>query len=715
MFRSLPSAIAIAFAGIYFAVPMQGQAPPQATPVSLGTTGAPDAQRPQDSGGITTLHARSNLVVIDVVVSDSKQNPVHGLKKEDFTLMENGKPQMIKNFEEHTALPASETSKVAPAPKLPPGLFTNKSSAPENGPVNVLLLDYLNTPLTAQPYARKQLMEYLDKAPAGTRIAIFGLTTQLIMLQGFTSDPGTLKAALTTKKGVPRASDILTDPVNGGPQGNTTLSDNFSSDALDAGQQLANLLRTQALETAFEQDLRTKVTLSAFDLLARYLVGIPGRKNVVWFSGSFPLSVEPNTNLQDAFDAVVRNDDEVRKTDNMLTRAQIAVYPVDARGVFNDPANSAVNGGTGASGTTTVSGSDVVQGSIGSAGASAQMDFLQQTGQEHETMFAMADDTGGHAFINTNNLAQAVAKAIENGSNYYTLTYTPTNAEWDGKFRAIKVKVEQPGVKLSYRNGYYADDPNDRNRLIAGVAATALVRPTTMATAMMRGGPDPSEILFKVRIRPAATPPEEQPVQGNRVNPDPKVKAEGPYKEYGVDLVPDHDAISCPLGANGNRRCALEVATYVYDRDGQLIVTNNARTSATLSPESYAKMLVSGMAFHQEISVPVKGEYYVRTAIHDLTSDRVGAVEVPIAAVAHLQPLEELPPGPAPMQVRTTSTSAPVGALPAVTTSGAAGTAPSSSTIDLKTLMPGLADPAPAPAASPAPAATPSQPAAPPK
>ena len=67
-------------------------------------------------------------------------------------------------------------------------------------------------------------------------------------------------------------------------------------------------------------------------------------------------------------------------------------------------------------------------------------------------MQAMAEDTGGHAFINTNGLTQAVEEAIENGSNYYTLTYAPTNAVWDSRFRAIKVKVDQPGVKLNYRN-----------------------------------------------------------------------------------------------------------------------------------------------------------------------------------------------------------------------------------------------------------------------
>ena len=84
---------------------------------------------------------------------------------------------------------------------MPPGLFTNRTPAVANGPVNVLLLDYLNTPVSVQPYARKQLLDYLDHAPPGTRIAIFGLTTQLTMLQGFTSDMTVLKDALDPKKG----------------------------------------------------------------------------------------------------------------------------------------------------------------------------------------------------------------------------------------------------------------------------------------------------------------------------------------------------------------------------------------------------------------------------------------------------------------------------------------------------------------------------------
>jgi VWFA-related protein len=612
---------------------------------------------PQPSAPVVpTIRAYSNIVVIDVVVTDSKGNPVHGLQKSDFTLLENNKAQSVRSFEEHAAVP---DLKVTPPPKLPPGLFSNRPPAPVNGPVNVLLLDYLNTPLTAQPAARKQLIDYLDHAPAGTRIAIFGLTTQLSMLQGFTSDMGVLKAALTSKKGAPQASQIMSDPVNGGAIGTTTLSAALNepsavSDSITP-EIVANINRFEAMQTSFEQDMRARYTLQGFDLLARYLVGIPGRKNVIWFSGSFPLDVEPNVNEADPNDSVVRNDDEVRKTDNLLTRAQVAVYPVDVRGVMTDPSQNFAN----------ESSAGGISESSGVNAANAQNAFLVQSASEHETMMAMAEDTGGQAFINTNDLKQSVAKAIENGSNYYTLTYVPSNTQWDARFRAIKVKVEQPGVKLSYRNGYYAVDPNDRSKLMAGLAATAVAPPTTMATAMMHGGPEPAEILFKVRIRPADTAPESEPLKTNQTNPDPKVKVQGPFKAYGVDLVPDPHAVSCRQEASGNRHCAIEVWTFVYNTDGQKLITASNRLYRYLTPADYNQLLVGGMAFHEEISVPVKGQYYLRTAIHDMVSDRVGAVEIPVTAVARLEPLKQLPAVPGVESTSSAAASAATAATPA--------------------------------------------------
>jgi hypothetical protein len=416
-----------------------------------------------------------------------------------------------------------------------------------------------------------------------------------------------------------------------------------------------DMTRSDAQISSETVDMQQKYTLNAFDQLARYLVGIPGRKNVIWFSGGFPLDVEPDVSERDPNDSVIRNDDALRKTDNLLTRAQIAVYPVDARGLQSDTSNSVTN--------LAVSGSAPTPESAATATAKLMNDIAQ----EHTTMDAMAEDTGGEAYYNTNGLTQAITKAVESGSNYYTLTYTPSNLQWDERFRTIKINVAEPGVKLTYRNGYYAVDPNNRNRQNAQGGATALAATSTMPTTMMHGGPEPTEILFKVRIRPSNTPPEEAVLKTNRTNPDPKVKVSGPFKQYGVDLVPDPRAVNCSEDSDGNRHCKLEIWTYVYDRNGQLLVTTGNVLHTRMTPEEYNKLLTGGMGFHQQISVPVKGEHFVRVAIHDLVSDKVGAVEIPVAAVARLDPLQEVAAAPATTPDTTAAPAAPATQTPAPT------------------------------------------------
>jgi VWFA-related protein len=601
-------------------------APPQTVPPKVGPGQATTpAQTP--GAGVATLRANANLVVVDVVVNDSKQNPVHKLKPTDFTLLENGVPQQIKNFEEHSALTAAEAAKLEPMPKLPAGVFTNFSPAPANGTVNVLLLDSLNTPMKDQSFVRQQLLNYLKTAPAGTRIAIFGLTTHLIILQGFTSDPEILKAAVSGKAG-PRGSVLLDDPAGGGG-GSESMSDMLSDSGVgsdpSAAQMLANVQQFEAQQASFQLQLRATYTLDAMNQLARYLVSIPGRKNLIWFSGSFPLNILPDGDLSDPFSVVASSEEEYRETTNLLARSQVAVYPIDARGLMTNPVFSASNAGSGYARNP-------------QAFAKASQKFSTDTANEHGTMYQMADDTGGKAFVNTNGIADAVAKAIESGSNYYTISYTPTNTKWNGLYRKIQVKLPQPGLTLSYRHGYYSDDPNaPTKRNQDSTAATAPTRSSTMSVALKRGGPDPTEIIFEVRVLPASLVTEDSVASGNVLNVDPKLKIKGPFRRYTLDFAADAHAIHFTPEANG-QRCAIEFVTLVYDHDGSLINSYTKAVRGTVSPAAYAQAVHSGVSFHEEISVPVKGEYFLRTAIHDLETDRVGAVELPVAVVARLPP-----------------------------------------------------------------------------
>jgi len=275
-----------------------------------------------------TIQTRTNLVIEDVVVTDRRGNPISGLKASDFALTEKGAPQQIRTFDEHTAQPPAPAT---PPLDLPPGVFTNYNPIPPSPALNVLLLDTLNTPLQDQAYLRLQLLKYIRTAPPNQRLAIFGLTTHLILLQGFTADPAILRAAIDRKS--LRASQLLDNPTTGAP--NEQTSDTLNDIAAAAGpQQGAAIAQTAAIFRQFEAEtgifqlqLRARYTLEALGALARYLAVLPGRKNILWFSGSFPLSVFPDTSLSDPFRATADLSSDLRNTANILTRAQVAVYP----------------------------------------------------------------------------------------------------------------------------------------------------------------------------------------------------------------------------------------------------------------------------------------------------------------------------------------------------------------------------------------------------
>ena len=597
---------------------------------TVTVTAQAPAPRPPES---EIIHAGTQLVIVDVVVQDRDGHPIHGLKREDITLTEDKNPQQIRNFEEHTFIPSTTHG---PEMKLPPGTFTNYTPTPPNSTLNVLLLDALNTPMADQSYVRYQLQQYVKKADPGTRIAIFGLNTRLTILQGFTSDPQTLKDVVEHKL-LPRSSSLLDDPVGTG----SSLED------ANLLQTSANVSQFEAMNQSFRIQLRQQYTLDAFNVLAHYLSGLPGRKNLIWFSGSFPLDIMPDATLADPFSVMISAEDEYRDTTNLLTRAQVAVYPIDARGLMTNPAFSASQSGRGMM--------------TGPAFANKVASFGQSQAQEHMTMEDMAFDTGGHAFYNNNDLASAVAKAIESGSNYYTLTYTPSNHKWDGGYRRIRINLNgayaTQNLKLAFRQGYYADDPTkprDANTSAAVTeASTAASRSAAsyVQASMSRGAPTPQDILFKVRVLPATTTPEDTLAPGNV--PDPNKPIKGPYRRFAIDYAALAAAITLQPQPDGNHHGDIEFSVFLYDPDGKLLNTAGKTIALNLPPADYKQFVQAaqqgtGIGAHLEISAPIKQETYLRIAIHDILSNQLGVVEIPTSSVAHLPPLPPAPASPPP-------------------------------------------------------------------
>ena len=593
----------------------------------LDTQARSQTSQPQPPA-VTTLKANARIVVVDVVVTDNKDNPVHNLKASDFTLLEAGAPQTIKTFEEHSA---AESATLGAMAKMPPGFFTNYSPVPP-GTINVLLLDALNTPMKDQSFVHDQLLQYVRNAPAGTRIAIFGLNDRLTLLQGLTSDPAVLKAAVE-KKTSPSASQKIQDPLAGNGNPDSVHDALVDMSGPDIATLLASIQQFEAQQHSVQIEQRTGQTLDALNALAHYLSGIPGRKNLIWFSASFPLSVLPDGDLSHPFDVVINSEDEFRETINLLAHSQVAVYPIDPRGLMNPAEESAANSGDKYRSVRSVS--------------TKQATLAQQTDAEHGTMDQMAQATGGHAFADTNGLAAAVSKAVEAGSNYYTITYTPSEPKHDASFRKIQVKVSRPAVTLAYRRGYYPDDAQS-NSLAASAPIADPAK--TMAVAMMRGGPIPTEIILKARVLPSATPSEDALAPGNNISPHLK-ELKGPFRRYIVDIAADPRAISFLPGGAGKYTGDMEVMTYVYDLNGTLIDTTAKSIRTNLPPEGYKQMFQHGLQFHEEISVPLRGDYYLRIGLHDRNSNRVGAIEIPVAAVKNLAPL--------PASVPTSNTTSP--------------------------------------------------------
>jgi hypothetical protein len=350
---------------------------------------------------------------------------------------------------------------------------------------------------------------------------------------------------------------------------------------------------------------------------------LPGRKNLIWFSGSFPINILPDPDIPGPFAVVASAADEFRETVDLLSRGQVAVYPIDARGMMTQPMLNASQSGSTMNRTP-------------NGFAKANTKWFEKTAGEQSTMQQMAEATGGKPFYNTNDLNEAVSKAIEAGLNYYTIAYTPTNRDWNGNFRKIQVKVDRPGVTLAYRRGYFADDPSKpAHRNPQPNAISDSTQYSAIRASMLHGAPDPTELIFVAAVRPSTADTETTPAPGNQ----PDKKLAGPFRRYTVTFVANPKVVNCAATADGIHHCALAFLTFVYDGDGTLDNMQSNTISITIPADKFADAMKQNFVYRQQVSVPVKGEYYLRIGMRDGNTDNVGALEVPVAAVAKLPPV----------------------------------------------------------------------------
>jgi VWFA-related protein len=608
---------AISFAFCFFsltaALKAQGSQP--VPPKSAITADATTAESPTHQ-----LEVNVRRVVVDVVVTDAKGNPVEGLKQDDFKVMENGVVQPLHFFDVHNGA-SSGASQQALDLRLPTDTFSNLSVAPADKPVTVLLYDMLDTPQTSFSSAHQALVKFIKDQGNSTKIAIFVLTDRLHMLQGFTDDETRLMQAVNSKRATSQAP-----PLRAAPFANDIVSEDptlMESDAFLITE------ITKFEELMYQGIKRNRITVDAFIEIARFVSALPGRKNLIWMSGSFPTEIFSNgTRRGDAQWQVVL-DPGVRAAKKQLDESRVAVYPVDVRGLQADPQYSAANLYSGRS-------------QFGITDPRPVNFFGLGQGVEHATMDVIADSTGGRAFYNTNGLREAMDAAVRQGSDYYTLTYAPSNSKADGGERNIKIELKEPGYQLSYRRSYLADDAR----------YPAPVQPLLLDMNMQHGAPNSSQLFFEAKVTPVGSPMAASKDEVKAMQTFLQKNAKGlrtksasgtrKVQHYDIDFAIVGRQLEMPPTQSGEYATDMRFGLAAYTPESELLNGTEIRVKNAIPAAQYQKIESEGYHASMVFAVP-DGAVSLRMAVRDEIGKRIGTLEIPLPVPV---PVPETPPLP---------------------------------------------------------------------
>jgi VWFA-related protein len=550
-----------------------------------------------------TIKTNVRAVAVDVVVTRGDDEPVTALHKQDFQIFEDGKPQSIDFFEEHTVhnLPPGA---LPPLPPMPPNVYSNVPAAPPDDAVNVLLLDSLNTEKQDQVFMHKQILEFLRHMQPNTRTAVFTLGSKLRFVQSFTSDSSALIAALNDRANGFSAEKnaAYSSQSDKADDANVIATHMAMLGGSDAG--IDSLRQSQSDFGNFQYGDRAMMTLEALNYLARYLASVPGRKNLIWFASSFPVTIFPSAQQSQSLNQLRVLASSVKSTADLLTVSKVAVYPINAQGMMVEHNMQADNAGPS---------------SMGDVGA-----YSREAADRADTVTAMqqlAADTGGKAFYNTNDLDAAMSRAINDGAHYYSIVYTPTNKKLDGKYRRIEVKIDNNHLKLSYRRGYNADDTAAQ----AQNSDSQKPESDPLRPLLMRGLPSASQLLYAVRVVPANPQPA----------PDAKIAGKnsaltGAVTRYSVDFFIRWTDVEFTPGGGDSHLGKIQLGLMAYNRSGKALNWLGATQQMQLQPTVYAAIQKSGIPAHMDIDLPNNTDVFLETGVYDWGSNKTGTLEIPI-------------------------------------------------------------------------------------
>ena len=541
-----------------------------------------------------TIRVNTRLVLVDVVVTDKQGHPINGLKAENFTVQEKGKTQKI------AFLTTPQQAQPAQPPQLGPGIYSNKPEfRSPGGPITAILLDGANTPFKDQAYARSQMLKYVrDELKPGQRVGVFTLTNSLGVLQDFTSDPQILLAALQKFQPQEQRLQNATPLTSGVTSADGGL---HGGGALEVGivQAVAAAQNFENLQVAYQLERRVEVTLQAMRSLARILGGMPGRKEIIWLTAAFPFELIPQN--RDVSEAELLADlpnvkqkgvdtlaagsmaensreshvQEIRDVASQMANAQIAVYPVDVRGL--------------ASGMEFEK--EDASSQMGATMASRAVVRMDDMTASQETMREMATETGGKAYVNQNEIKEGVALALADNAAAYTIGYYPEDKKWDGNYRAIKVKVDRD-AEVRSRRGYFAIDPTQvkDKKSEQGVVE-----------ALHDAAPD-TQVSFSAQVKP------------------------GDKGKVNVMFLVDPNTISADDASGGSKKINFVLYAAVLSPEGKILENRSLKVDQTFDAATYQKIMQQGgMLVPMDIDAQA-GKNKLQLVVQDQKTGLVGSI-----------------------------------------------------------------------------------------
>ena len=378
----------------------------------------------------SVIHSTSDLVRIDVEVTDKSGKPVKGLTPEQFSITEDGRAQKISIFtfqdiEKMETVKEEDAKPIVVAIDAPntPAAAEAVSEQVRDHRMIVLFFDLTSMQTDDIQRAHDAALKFVQKQMTNADlVSIVTYAARLTVWADFTNDHAKLEKAVGRLS--PDVASQLADLSYAAAQNGEYDVQQYTGAAYTADETEFN---------AFNTDQK----LLAVQGLVNVLAAIPGRKTVVEFTGGITQTGEENRT-------------ELRAATDAANRADVSIYSIDARGLFAEVPGGDVTANA-ATGTSMFTGASVFH----------QMDSRQDS---RDTLATLASDTGGRAFFDLGDLSEAFPKIQQENGGYYLLGYyLGGNVKRDGRWRSVRVKVNAPGAHVHYRNGYYA--PRDFQHL----------------------------------------------------------------------------------------------------------------------------------------------------------------------------------------------------------------------------------------------------------